>query len=296
MTQKTRSILGWTLAGFFFLALAAGAQTEVERRLAAGDAVAIENIAGSVVVSGWDGAEVEVTGTLGRDVDELEIERDGKTVQITVEIARGHGHKESWAHLEVRLPRTNDVSVESVSADITVSGVSGELSLESVSGEIRVDGAPREVEAESVSGNVEVEIDGGEVSVETVSGNLEIRGAHGRLEAASVSGRLRVDAEDLERAEINSVSGRIELDLSLAGRASLDIESHSGNVDLALPASTSARFEVETWSGRIDNDLGPPARKVGRYTPEQELEFSIGGGDARVAIETFSGNVVLKAR
>ena len=150
MTHRTRSILGWTLAGFLLLALAAAAQTEVERRIEAapGGTVTIENISGSVAVSGWDGTEVEVTGTLGRDVEELLVERDGNTVEIVVEVARGRGHKQSSAHLEVRVPRGSDVEVETVSADITVSGVDGELSLEAVSGNVTVEGAPRQVTAE----------------------------------------------------------------------------------------------------------------------------------------------------
>ncbi len=299
MTNSTRSMLRWTLAACLLLAFAAtaAAQTEVERRIEAapGGTVAIENISGSVVVTGWDGGEVEVTGTLGRDVEELVVERDGNTVEIVVEVSRGHGRKQSSAHLEVRIPRGSDLEVEAVSADITVAGVDGELSLEAVSGNITVEGAPREVEAESVSGNLDIEVDG-EVSAEAVSGNIDIRGARGKLEAESVSGNVTVAAEDLERAEIASVSGRIEAELSLAGRATLEIESHSGGVELALPAATSARFEVETWSGRIDNELGPPARKVSRYTPGYELSFSHGGGDARIAIESFSGDVVLKAR
>ena len=35
MREKTRTILGWTLVGFLCFALAAGAQTEVERRVPA---------------------------------------------------------------------------------------------------------------------------------------------------------------------------------------------------------------------------------------------------------------------
>ena len=297
MTTRTRTAFALTLAGFLLLALAAGAQTEVERRVPAapGGTVVIENVSGSVVVTGWDNREVEVTGTLGRDVEELTVESEGNTVEITVEVGRGSGRRQSSAQLEVRVPRGSHVEVETVSADVTVSGVDGELALETVSGAIRVDGAPREVAAESVSGNVEIEADGA-VSVETVSGNIDIRGARGTLEAESVSGNVTVAAEDLERAEIASVSGRIDLEISLAGRATLEIESHSGGVELALPASTSARFEVETWSGRIDNQLGPPARKVGRYTPGYELKFSVGGGDARITIESFSGDVVLRAR
>lgn len=297
MLRTYRPVIGIALIGLL-VPLAAAAVTEIERRVpaAADGTVVIENVSGSVVVTGWDRAEVEVTGTLARDVEELEIERDGDTVEISVELPRRSRGSNTSAHLEVRVPRRSDLEIEVVSAEITVDGVDGDVSSEGVSGAVRIGGAPRSVEVETVSGGVKVEAEAAEMSVESVSGNVTLEGVGGRLWVESVSGRVTVLAEELEQAEITIVSGRVELDASLARGAQVEIENHSGGVELRLPASTSARFEVTTWSGRIDNELGPPARKSGRYTPQKELEFTMGGGDGRVRVGVFSGSVTLRAR
>lgn len=293
--QRWLRCLAFLLA--VFLPSTLSAQTEVERTVpaSADGTVKIENVSGSVVVTAWDRNEVEITGTLGPDVEKLDVETGGG-VQIRVELPRRSRGGGTSAHLAVKIPRRGSLEVETVSAEITVEGVDGEITTESVSGSVRIEGRPQAVDVETVSGNVEVNAEAAEIAVESVSGRVEIHGAARRLEVDSVSGRVEVTGENLTRADIESVSGTVDVDVSLATGGDLDVSSHSGTVELRLPASTSARFEVSTFSGRIDNELGPPARKVSRYTSQKELEFTLGDGDGKVNVESFSGNVKLMAR
>ena len=69
---------------FFGALLASPAMAEnISRTMDADEAgdVLISNIAGSVEVSGWSQDSVEITGTLGDDVEELVFERDGNRCQ-----------------------------------------------------------------------------------------------------------------------------------------------------------------------------------------------------------------------
>ncbi len=291
-------ILGSALV--LLLPLVAGAQTEVERRVPAdADAtVEISNIAGSVVVSGWDRDEVEVTGTLGRNVEELEVESDGHHVEIEVELPR-HGRYEGGgsAHLEVRVPRRAHVEVATVSAEINAEDLEGHLEFDSVSGSISVAGQPAAVSVETVSGLIEVEIDAAETSAATVSGSITLTGVRGDVEASAVTGNVTVkSAQDLERAELEVVSGQIVFAGSLGPDADFSASSHSGTIELTLPESTSARVAVESFTGRIQNDFGQKAHRVDRYTPGKELHFTLGSGDGRIEIESFSGAITLRRR
>ena len=79
------------VSGSFFLILGlavavAAAGQQVERTIEADPnvSVEVENLAGSVVVHGWTRAEVRVTGTLGDDVEELEITGQGSRISIEV--------------------------------------------------------------------------------------------------------------------------------------------------------------------------------------------------------------------
>ncbi len=275
------------------------AQSEIERVVEArpDGLVTISNVAGSVVVTGWDRAEVEVTGSLGRGVEELVVESRGRSVEIEVDLERRTHGRDGNADLEIRVPRGSELDVEVVSAEVEISEVSGEVTVESVSGSITIEGAPKELDVESVSGAIDIDVDGEaevrQVVAESVSGEIRLRGAMREIEAESVSGEIDIEAGEIAQAELSTTSGYIEVRGALAAGAEIEIESHSGSVELSLPSETSARFDVATHSGRIHNQLGPPPDR-NRYGPGKELEFSIGGGAARVKIDTFSGSVDLR--
>ena len=97
--------------------------------------VSISNIAGSVEVNGWSRNEVEVTGTLGKDVEELIFERDGDEIEITVRATKRNRHGIS-SDLVINVPEKSSVEIVGVSADIDVQNVLGAQHLQSVSGDI----------------------------------------------------------------------------------------------------------------------------------------------------------------
>jgi len=110
-----------------------------------------------------------------------------------------------------------------------------------------------------------------------------------------VSGDVRVETTSaVERGDFESVSGALDLAFGLTAGARLSIESYSGNVTLSLPSDVAGSFRVESFSGRIDNDFGAKAERTSEHGPGHQLEFTAGSDGARVAIETFSGNVSLQ--
>ncbi len=259
--------------------------------------VEIENLAGSVAVTGWDKNEVKLVAELGTSVEDLVFDADREHVLIEVDTSdnRRRRWRELESRLEVWVPAGASVEVETVSAEIEIRGVNGALDVESVSGGVRIHGAPRRVDAETVSGAIQIDGGGTEVSVESVSGSIRVRGARGAVDLATVSGEIDVEGEAVTEADLESVSGRIRFDAGLARGAEIDAETHSGSVTLSLPADLAAEFDISTFSGNIDNELGPPARRTDRWGPGKELDFST-GDDASVSVETFSGNVALRKR
>lgn len=278
----------------------AAAEKNVDRTVPAGSAerVSIQNLAGSLEISGWNRDEVQVTGTLGDDVEGLDIREQGGVIEIEVKIPKGEGKKDRKldAHLTIRVPASMRVSAETVSASITAGDLSGELALQSVSGAVRVTGQPTAVEAETVSGAIDLSGLNTRIDAQTVSGEVNLAGVAGQVSVQSVSSKIVVAADDIEQGELQTVSGAIELSGDLAANARLEVQSHSGSVTLSLPAGVSAHFEVQTFSGSVDNSFGPPAEKPGGHGPGKNLSFSTGGGSAEVSIQTFSGSVKLRQR
>ena len=75
----------------FLLAPAALAQTAINetRPLDARGRVDISNIKGRIEVRGWERNEVQVTGTLGKGVEKLDIDGSGPQVSIEVRYPKG---------------------------------------------------------------------------------------------------------------------------------------------------------------------------------------------------------------
>lgn len=278
-------------------ALSVDAQTEIERLVPASPdgSIEITSINGSVIVLGWDRNEIEIRGTLGRGVEELEVEQRGERTEIRA-VVKSRGRYNSRTDLELKVPRHSSIDIETVSAEMTVTGIEGEIELETISGPAHVEGSPRRLELESVSGGLDVRGNVDELDVEMVSGDVLLSGSFPQLEISAVSGKVAVDTDIIRRGEVEGVSGEIEVTGDLASGGSLAVSIHSGTVILNLPSTISAEFDVNTYSGRIDNAFGPEARQIDRYSPAKELSFTHGSGSGRIEVDSFSGDIELRRR
>ena len=218
--------------------------------------VQVENLAGSIEFSGWDRDEVQIRGEAGDDVEEVEIDSTSQGVQVRVRNARNQRSVDG-TDLYLRIPKTANIEAEGVSADISVSGISGKsIILNTVSGDLDIDAEPTRIELSSVSGEIELEGDIGRSSVESVSGDITMNGPSGEVSVSTVSGDLTLDAGKVSRGRFESVSGEVSLSLALEDGGRLTCDSMSGDVSLRLPASQEAEFSAQSYSGDIRTDFG----------------------------------------
>ena len=291
--MKRISILGLTC---LLAAPAIAEDVDMTLNAAAEGNVVISNISGSITVSGWSRSQVEVTGTLGRNVEKLIFERDGDEITIKVKVPGNNGHSHGHGYdsdLDIRVPQNSSVDIGTISADIDVTEVNGDQDLSSVSGDITTESTGAVVEVEAVSGDVEIEGDNaaGETRVSTVSGDVALDRLAGELSVDTVSGNIDVDSGSFVRAEFNTVSGDIEYQAGLDKGGRLDVETVTGGVDIEFSGDVSARFDIDVFNGEIRNCFGPEAERTSKYLPGWELEFTMGSGDGRVDISTVNGDV-----
>ncbi|MCH9005573.1 MAG: DUF4097 family beta strand repeat protein [Proteobacteria bacterium] len=267
---------------------------EVDRTIdAASDGhVDVSNISGSVTVNGWNRDAVEVTGTLGRNVKELVLERNGDKILIKVKVPK-HSGRGIDSDLHINIPQNSSLDVGTVSANIEVADIAGEQSLHTVSGDVVTEYTGADTSAESVSGDVEISGNNadGEVTADTVSGDVTLFRVSGEVSAESVSGNLIVDEGSFSRVELDTVNGEILFQGELRDDGRLSIETINGDVNVEFVGGVSARFEIDTFNGRIRNCFGPKAERSSRYAPGWELEFTTGDGSGRVEISTLNGAV-----
>jgi len=276
------------------LPLAALAGTPIDKRTAADPAgtVEISNTAGSVMVTGWDRNEVEITGELGKGTERLDFTKADKITRIKV-VLPNRSQNVDETDLIVKVPTGSLVSINTVSADIGVLAVRGTQRLQSVSGDMRTETSGEDLECRTVSGDVTIAGSGkkGLVSITTVSGNATATRLAGEVNGSTVSGDFTLGVGETSRSRLRSTSGNLTLQGSLAPDARVDIESISGDVRLDLVGNTGADFDVSSFSGEIRPCFGPKPVRTDEYAPGKEWRHQEGNGSARVRIKTLSGDV-----
>ncbi len=262
-----------------------------------GAEIDIEVLSGCVTIEAWSSDLVEITGTLGDGVESLDIDGDEDGVYIEVEYDEEyHGRQEVDTDLTIRIPAGAALSVETVSASISVTGFTGELDIETVSGEIQVSSKPAALGIESVSGNIYVESAPPESDVSSVSGLIEIRAAGGLLDVENVSGGIMIHGGVIDGGNLESVSGDITCHAVPGPGDDLDIETMDGTITLVVDPTLIASFELATFSGAIDNQIGPEPKRTSKYTPGKELSFNTVPGGQNISLESFSGSIKLITR
>lgn len=285
-----------------FLAVPAFAGTPIDQThpLSPTGSIDISNVRGSIIVRAWDRPEVKIGGTLGDGVEKLVVEGDRDHLEVKVKTPQGKGwvggRKFGPTDLQLMVPLRADLEIDSVSADVHVTGVApSSVSIDSVSGEVVVAGAPKEISVDSVSGSVALTVNSASVEVDSVSGDVVLRGRmNGEVSAETVSGDIDIAVKDekLRELSVNTVSGDATLRTALATNGRIHLETVSGDLTLVLPKDLSARVTAETFSG----DLKAPGAAIERprHGPGASFDTRYGSGDGEISIETFSGSATLR--
>ncbi len=256
--------------------------------------VEIDNVAGTIDVQGWDKPEVAVSGTIGKDVERVEVTGSGNRTSVRVVLPSGQhwGMRDGEAHLVIRVPTQSSVTASVVSSDLKVSAVRGTLDLRSVSGNISGEGGG-DLRVNDVSGDIHfTALAAKRIEAKAISGSVVVTGGNTDIEATTVSGDARLTLGTVGRARFKTVSGDVTAKLAAAPDAQIDGESVSVEISLEFAAEPAADYEVQTLSGDIENCFGPRPEEP-RHGPGKRLNFKNGETSGRVHITSSSGDVRL---
>jgi hypothetical protein len=274
------------------LTSAAAAQSAIDRRLplAPDGAIRITILTGIVRLHGWDRDSIAATGEVGRGSKGFYMGGDRTGVKLGVDIPNDDATAAEPSTVDVWVPAGSRVRVKSARGSIVVDGVTGALDLGSTSGDIRVTGIPRELTVETMDGDVELEGAIVWLRARTAGGDITIRGGAEDLVSASVSGAVTVTGGPVRAARLETMTGNIVFEASIARGAVLDLGTHSGAVRVLLPKGSTPTVEATTVAAPIDNNLTPQRAMI--RGEGRELALSL-GGDARLTVRSFKGAVTL---
>ena len=283
--------------------------------LPAGGELDLSNLSGDIDVTGTSGRDVviEVTKRARRRRDaaeqlasvEVEIDARGDRIEVRTRYQRSDRNTRVSVSYDVMVPRDIAVSVQSVSGDLAISGVDGEVRAETVSGDVDIRRATQLAHATTVSGDLrlaDIAADG-ELRLSSVSGDARVRDASAqRVSLETVSGDLDLTGMRFDRFDMNTVSGDIEYEGELVDNGRYSITTHSGDVRLTLTENVGFELEANSFSGSVRSDLpvilrGSGGRdERGRGRRNRNVVGTFGDGSAQIDITTFSGDVVISRR
>ena len=279
-------------------------------KVGANSALLVINTRGRISISAGGGGQIDVSATKrargSNDADAkrrlaeaaIEVYSTANRVELRSEQDRGGIEID----FNIKVPPDCAVDLRSVSGDIQVANVKGELRTQAVSGDVMLEGTSRISSIRTVSGDVQITNGGGDAAaVSTVSGNVVANGLAARgLDLDTVNGDFRLTGWTGDRVTARSLNGDIELNGTLAKSGRYDFESHSGDVRLILPEQPGFEIEANTFGGSIGIDFSikteGPVRTAGRGRSPRSVRGTYGDGSASVRMQTFEGDILVSRK
>ncbi|MCC7009277.1 MAG: DUF4097 family beta strand repeat protein [Acidobacteria bacterium] len=272
----------------------------------------LKNVSGDISITAGSGRDVTLDITRrsrGRDdaeaalgLQQVQVNVDHRGERATVEVMYPHERDRGRARYQVNVsfvvtvPAGTRVTARSVSGNVSVKGVAGDLAVETVSGNIDVANARQLSTAKSVSGNVvlsNVESSRA-LSAGTVSGGVQLSHVRAnRIAVDVVSGDIRTEDVTCASAQLKTLSGTVDYVGRFEPGGRYEFNSHSGSVRITAAGPVGFELQATTFSGRIRPEgLSLQAMTMNRGA----LRATVGDGSAVVVAQTFSGDVVITKR
>lgn len=264
-------------------------QTDVTLDMARGSRLMVENFAGEVVIRTWNRDAVRVQARHATRVKaDVRTTPTGMSVRST---PSGRGSVD----YEISIPTWMPVSVSGTYNFITVEGAQAEVSAETTKGDVVIKGGTGAIVAKSIQGQVIVEGSRGRITASSVNEDVKISGASGDITAETTNGNITLSQIKSASVEISTVNGDIGFEGPPAPNGRYRFTTHNGNIIAAIPESASVTFVVRSYQGNFGSTLnltGPPRAEVRQG---RRHTYTLGGGSAEMEMETFGGNIRVRA-
>jgi hypothetical protein len=220
--------------------------------------------------------------------------QNGDLVEVESGLTAGEFHGFSFSFgfggdgdpVELEIPADMSCELKTVSGDITISSLTGDVVVRSVSGSIDASRMTRLTSAQATSGDVRLDeclVDGDIVSK---SGDIDIRNSTVRGMIKSYSGDVSVLNAVLNDADVLSFSGDVSLE-GVTVQSGARLKTTSGDVSAELDQH-DVMVDVETRAGEAH------VRASGVDVEVQRQRIPVGLATVELSVRTGSGDIEVR--
>ncbi len=200
----------------------------------------------------------------------IEQQSDG----LVIAEAKHENSMENWFGLNkpckvdftIRVPKNCSIKASSVSSQILIDGLEGDIDVQGVSGALDLSNLQGKFDFNNVSGKITAE-------------NLV-----GPLQMNNVSGKVQVSSSQILSIVGKTVSGNVVIETPLV-EGPYDFKSVSGNTSIITPEDAACTIRINSVSGKAKVNL-PVTSKSG-VRNKQVIE--VAGGGPEVNVKSVSG-------
>ena len=234
---------------------------------------------GSVRVSAGDAKQVEIhvdyRGYEEGKTLHIDSHQTGDTIEFTAHAdVRLPSFQLRELHIEVRLPKDSDLTVDTGDGDIKATGLAGNINLNSGDGDLIVSAMS------------------GALRLHTGDGGIEGSELDGQCDATSGDGRIKLSGRfDVLKAK----SGDGTIEVTAARESTMgsgwSVQSGDGEVEVALPSDLRATVDASTGDGRVSSDI--PITVSGSLG-KSRVQGTLNGGGQSLIIRSGDGSIRLR--
>jgi hypothetical protein len=253
--------------------------------------VILQNSSGHVEIKSWNKPEVMVVGDYGsnKNVD-IETEQAGSRIEIATRILNPASKPaERQTDYEITVPEETQLQIRTESGGIVVESVHGDLTFETIAADVNLQDV------------------GGYLVVNTTEGAIVCTRCDGSIKAESVSGNVQLFQPTMNSVTVHTTAGNILFDGDFLRQGVYILRSDTGNTEVRFGKSSSFDLRANALHGTVLNKAAIEPDKHGwkshlvphfgsAFASGRSAVGSVGSGDARVDLSSFSGTITISAR
>ncbi len=267
------------------LALLAAPSQDTTVAVQRGQRLEISAQTGEIAVHTWPRSAVRIQAT-GANLGRLSIDQSAAAVRVRAHSAVGGPAQVSF---DLTVPAWMSLRLSGVNTTVRVTGTDAAVTVETVNGDVEVTGGSELVSLRSVEGSVTLAGAKGKLDVGSVNSDVTVRNVSGDLQAETVNGAVLLENVQSDNVEANTVNGDVTYDGTIRPNGRYRFVTHNGDVARAIAEGTSALVSVSTFQGDFESAF--PVTLTERHG--KRFDFTLGGGSARIDLESFGGTIRL---